>query len=71
MADPFDKGLSGIVAKAVSAEGVLQGDGVRLHEKGTVICIGKCSSPSFVFPQYIYRHMWRQVHTLFEKLTAS
>ncbi|MCJ1463857.1 S-methyl-5-thioadenosine phosphorylase [Pseudocyphellaria aurata] len=39
MADPFDKLLSGIVAKAVRTDGVLQGDGVKLHENGTVICI--------------------------------
>lgn len=45
MADPFDKELSGIVAKAVRAEGVLQGDSVRLHESGTVICIGECLKP--------------------------
>lgn len=43
MADPFDKELSGIVAKAVRSQGVLQGEGVRLHENGTVICIGKYS----------------------------
>lgn len=41
MADPFDKELSDIVAKAVGAEGVLQGDGVKLHDRGTVVCIGK------------------------------
>lgn len=40
MADPFDKELSGIVAKAVGAEGVLEGDGVKLHDRGTVVCIG-------------------------------
>lgn len=47
MTDPFDKELSGIVAKAVRSEGVLQGEGVRLHENGTVICIGK---HAFVLP---------------------
>lgn len=40
MADPFDKALSAIVTKAVGKEGVLQGDGVKLHDKGTVVCIG-------------------------------
>lgn len=57
MADPFDKELSGIVAKAVSADGVLQGNNARLHESGTVICIGKCSNPSFMISQYTCRHM--------------
>lgn len=40
MADPFDKALSAIVTKAVGKEGVLQGDGVKLHDQGTVVCIG-------------------------------
>ncbi len=40
MADPFDKDLSAIVTKAVGKEGVLQGDAVKLHDKGTVVCIG-------------------------------
>lgn len=40
MADPYDKALSAIVIKAVGKEGVLQGGGVKLHGKGTVVCIG-------------------------------
>lgn len=40
MADPFDKALSAIVTKAVGKEGVLEGNGVKLHVKGTVVCIG-------------------------------
>lgn len=40
MADPFDKALSAIVTKAVGKEGVLEGNGVKLHDKGTVVCIG-------------------------------
>jgi len=39
MADPFDKALSAIVTKAVGKEGVLEGNGVKLHVKGTVVCI--------------------------------
>lgn len=49
MADPFDKALSAIVTKAVGKEGVLQGDGVKLHDKGTVVCIG----------MPIYHPQWR------------
>lgn len=40
MASPYDPELSAVVAKAVGREGVLQGDGIKLHDKGTVICIG-------------------------------
>lgn len=40
MADPFDKALSAIVTKAVGKAGVLEGNGVKLHDKGTVVCIG-------------------------------
>lgn len=40
MADPFDKALSAIVTKAVGKDGVLEGNGVKLHDKGTVVCIG-------------------------------
>ncbi len=39
-ADPFDKQLSAVVVKAVGREGVLEGHGVKLHEKGTIVCIG-------------------------------
>lgn len=70
MADPFDKELSGIVAKAVKAKGVLQGDGVRLHDKGTVICIGKCLKPPFVFFWYTWENMWKQGHAPFKELIA-
>lgn len=44
MADPFDPQLCAIVAKAVGREGVLEGEGIKLHEKGTVICIGTSGS---------------------------
>ena len=39
MADPYDRELSAMIAKAVGKEGVLQG-GVKLHDKGSVVCIG-------------------------------
>lgn len=40
MASPYDTELSAIIVKAVEREGVLQGEGIKLHDKGTVICIG-------------------------------
>lgn len=70
MADPFDKELSGLVAKAVRAEGVLEGDGVKLHENGTVVCIGKCSKPPFVLFQHTWKNTWKQGPAQFDKLTA-
>lgn len=42
MADPYDRELSALIAKAVGKEGVLQG-GVKLHDKGSVVCIGTFS----------------------------
>jgi 5'-methylthioadenosine phosphorylase len=36
--DPFDEGLSKIVRKCGHA---LEGEGVRLHDKGLLICMGK------------------------------
>lgn len=44
-ADPFDKQLSAVVVKAVGREGVLEGESVRLHEKGTIVCIGTIPCP--------------------------
>ena len=40
MADPFDVPLSQAVHTAISRPGVLEGDGVKAHSAGTVICIG-------------------------------
>ena len=39
-ADPFDKGLAQVVRKCGHA---LEGEGVRLHDKGTLICMGTWS----------------------------
>ena len=39
-ADPFDQGLREVIGKAVGKEGVLEGEGVKLHDGGTVVCIG-------------------------------
>lgn len=44
-ADPFDNAIGNIV-RACGAS--LQGEGVRLHEKGTIICMGM--SPSCALP---------------------
>lgn len=49
MADPFDGPLSDTVYKALRRPGVLEGEGVKAHNAGTVICIGT-SSPSFPSP---------------------
>ncbi|MCJ1229685.1 S-methyl-5-thioadenosine phosphorylase [Toensbergia leucococca] len=38
-ADPFDQGLREVIGKAVGKEGVLEGEGVKLHDGGTVVCI--------------------------------
>ena len=40
MADPFDVHLSKAVHDAISRPGVLEGEGVKAHSAGTVICIG-------------------------------
>jgi 5'-methylthioadenosine phosphorylase len=37
--DPFDEGLAKIVRQCGHS---LEGDGVRLHDKGLVICMGEC-----------------------------
>jgi 5'-methylthioadenosine phosphorylase len=40
-ADPFDEKLAEIVRKCGHA---LEGDGVRLHDNGTIVCMGKIDS---------------------------
>lgn len=40
MADPFDAPLSKAVHDAIGQPGVLEGEGVKAHSAGTVICIG-------------------------------
>lgn len=35
--DPFDEGLAKVVRQCGHS---LEGDGVRLHDKGTVVCMG-------------------------------
>ena len=39
--DPFDNDLRDVIIKAVSGQGVLQGESILLHEKGTLVCMGK------------------------------
>jgi 5'-methylthioadenosine phosphorylase len=39
-ADPFDNQLRDLVVRAIKEPGVLEGDGIQLHESGTVICMG-------------------------------
>lgn len=38
-ADPFDGGIGKVVRKCGHS---LEGEGVRLHDKGTIICMGMC-----------------------------
>ncbi len=45
MADPFDGPLSKTVHDAISRPGVLEGEDVRAHSAGTVICIGMIPPP--------------------------
>ena len=45
-ADPFDTGLAEIVRKCGHS---LEGEGVRLHDKGTIVCMGECSTASLLF----------------------
>lgn len=40
-ADPFDEGLAQVVRKCGHS---LEGEGVRLHDKGTVVCMGTLTS---------------------------
>lgn len=44
MADPFDLPLSKAVHEAISQPGVLEGEDVKAHSAGTVICIGTIKS---------------------------
>lgn len=45
-ADPFDKRLAEVVKKCAAH---MQGDGVVLHDKGTIICMGQ---QCLLFPPY-------------------
>ena len=46
-AEPFDEGVSNVVKKCGKS---LEGDGVTLHEKGTVIVMGTSKvSPAYCF----------------------
>lgn len=56
MASPYDSDFSAVVAKAVGKEGVLQGEGVKLHDKGTVICIGMCVPKRLIVIQSLSDH---------------
>ena len=44
MADPFDVHLSKVIHTAISRPGVLEGEEVKAHSAGTVICIGTIDS---------------------------
>ena len=39
-ADPFDAKIAQVINECASA---MEGDGVRLHERGLMICMGKCA----------------------------
>ena len=42
-ADPFDEKIAAVISKCGHS---LEGDNVRLHDKGTLICMGKASAPT-------------------------
>ena len=44
-ADPFDDELRSIITQAVEGKGVLEGENVQIHEKGTLVCMGTSVSP--------------------------
>ena len=44
MAEPFDGVLSGVVRGAIGRRGVLEGEGVEVHGRSTIICIGECGT---------------------------
>ena len=39
-ADPFDNVLRSVIVQAVQGKGVLEGEDIRLHDSGTLICMG-------------------------------
>ena len=47
--DPFDERLAVVVRKCGHA---LEGDGVRLHDRGLVVCMGTFASTTFVTSTY-------------------
>ena len=52
MADPFDVPLSKAVYDAISRPGVLEGEDVKAHSAGTVICIGTSDATYGPTPPY-------------------
>ena len=52
-ADPFDEGLAKIVRKCGHS---LEGDGVRLHDRGVLICMGMSSS----LLNFNFHDVWRR-----------
>lgn len=54
MADPFDIPLSKAVHDAISQPGVLEGEDVKAHRAGTVICIGTTTSLSYLPPSFLH-----------------
>lgn len=39
-ADPFDNALRSVIVSAVDGKEVLKGENIRLHHKGTLVCMG-------------------------------
>lgn len=61
-ADPFDDELRRIVFESVEGKGVLEGENVRMHDRGTLICMGSFA-PCFTLYQV-------PGHTLYKDLSA-
>ncbi len=47
-ADPFDEDMRKVVTKVAATEGLLEGEGVKMHNEGTLICMGKSRVLSWV-----------------------
>ncbi|MCJ1436013.1 S-methyl-5-thioadenosine phosphorylase [Xylographa pallens] len=44
-ADPFDNALRAIIIEAIQGKSVLEGEDIKLHESGTLICMGPSPPP--------------------------
>lgn len=64
MADPFDIPLSKAVHEAISQPGVLEGEDVKAHSAGTVICIGTITSLPYLLTHSLLPALaTEEVHT--------
>ena len=63
-ADPFDNELRDVVVKAVEGRGVLEGENVDIHSKGTLVCMGTSILLSVRFMVCFWLSNWQKnLHT--------